>query len=529
MSNNIIVKDTWVMPAVNEETTLVLQACGDLLVGCWIWNESVGYLQVTEYKGYDIYVTVKNIGRLENAKEGTVFPSCMEFIVGAPDSLPLYDNTVTCLMADFISPAVGETAVMVVEDTSNIRESDIIIVDRQYRYTVIEILTEHNLLVSNEGYGKEGIITSECGRCVPVKILESTACCKVVRDELQEEIDDIYDRLNTKKSIKPWSGNNLVTITGGDDALTDADFDATIKVDNHLSNYINDTNYATVSQLPTVNNGTLTINNSDGTNFVTFKANDASSPTVTLPPINNGTLTIQQNGTTIDTFTANSSANKTINITVPSVPTVPSQYSGYTSGANLMKSEYSPSLDYTLKSNKTSGSAESISKDISSHFPTITLASPSTNGRNIIIFGSVFAVCEGTFRADTHTYPDGGYHSLVTAKGPSTEFKVKPIIDNVDVFSTDVYSGSDYHFVLDILGTKDAPTNTKFSQQVTIPIIYEVDPSTSHTLTFTSSVTARGLREAGGSSSDGNQFFNEPVRVSLTHLYIKVALGWVLK
>lgn len=37
----------------------------------------------------------------------------------------------------------------------------------------------------------------------------------------------------------------------------------------------------------------------------------------TIPTVNNATLTIQKNGTTIDTFTANSSTNKTVNVTVP--------------------------------------------------------------------------------------------------------------------------------------------------------------------------------------------------------------------
>ena len=36
-----------------------------------------------------------------------------------------------------------------------------------------------------------------------------------------------------------------------------------------------------------------------------------------LPTVNNATLTIQKNTTTIDTFTANSATNKTVNITVP--------------------------------------------------------------------------------------------------------------------------------------------------------------------------------------------------------------------
>lgn len=37
----------------------------------------------------------------------------------------------------------------------------------------------------------------------------------------------------------------------------------------------------------------------------------------TIPTVNNATLTIQKNGTTVQTFTANSSTNKTANITVP--------------------------------------------------------------------------------------------------------------------------------------------------------------------------------------------------------------------
>ena len=39
--------------------------------------------------------------------------------------------------------------------------------------------------------------------------------------------------------------------------------------------------------------------------------------TPTIPTVNDATLTIQQNGTTVDTFTANSSSDKTVNISVP--------------------------------------------------------------------------------------------------------------------------------------------------------------------------------------------------------------------
>lgn len=49
----------------------------------------------------------------------------------------------------------------------------------------------------------------------------------------------------------------------------------------------------------------------------------------TIPTVNDGVLTIQQNGTNIETFTANSSTNKTANITVPTKTSDLTNDSGY--------------------------------------------------------------------------------------------------------------------------------------------------------------------------------------------------------
>lgn len=46
---------------------------------------------------------------------------------------------------------------------------------------------------------------------------------------------------------------------------------------------------------------------------------------LTIPTVNNATLTIQKNGTSVATFTANSSTNTTANITVTEADTLPSQ------------------------------------------------------------------------------------------------------------------------------------------------------------------------------------------------------------
>ena len=74
---------------------------------------------------------------------------------------------------------------------------------------------------------------------------------------------------------------------------------------------------ALTSQLPIVNNGTLTIQQ-NGSNVATFSANQAGNATanISVPAVNNGTLTIQKNGATVATFSANQSGNTTANITV---------------------------------------------------------------------------------------------------------------------------------------------------------------------------------------------------------------------
>ncbi len=313
MINKLIIKDPFEMPAVDDTTVLVLRECADIVPHCWIWNESVGYLEVVAYSGYDIYVTVKNVGMKENATSGTIFPSCMEFLITAPNATPIIDNTVTCLRADFKCPTVGQEALMSVDSTSAIRTGDLIIVDTRYQYLVTEIINEHTMKVLNEEKGKEGgVINVNCNECVPVKIFESTHCCEA----LQEQVDDIYNRLDTKKSITPAT-DSLISVSNGNQVLTDAFNDVVLNVDTDLSKYDNATSRFITSndipslpddidlshydnatskfitsndipQIPTVNDATLTIYNSDGvTPFIEFSANASEAVTAILPQSGN--------------------------------------------------------------------------------------------------------------------------------------------------------------------------------------------------------------------------------------------------
>lgn len=330
LSNKLIIKDPFEMPAVDDTAVLVLRECADLVPHCWIWNESVGYLEVVAYSGYDIYVTVKNVGMKENATSGTIFPSCMEFLITAPNATPIIDNTVTCLRADFKCPTVGQEALMSVDSTSAIRKGDLIIVDTRYQYLVTEIINEHTMKVLNEEKGKEGgVINVNCNECVPVKIFESTHCCEA----LQEQVDDIYNRLDTKKSITPAT-DSLVSVANGSQVLTDAFNDVVLDVDTDLSKYDNTVSRFITSndipQIPTVNDAKLTIYESDGvTPFVEFTANASSAVTAILPQSGN-------------TYTADSPLNIADNkITI-------SQASATTDG-------YLSSTDWNTFNNKSGG------------------------------------------------------------------------------------------------------------------------------------------------------------------------------
>ena len=74
---------------------------------------------------------------------------------------------------------------------------------------------------------------------------------------------------------------------------------------------------ALTSQLPIVNNGTLTIQN-NGATVATFSANQAGNTTanISVPAVNNGALVIQKNGEYVATFRANQSGDTVANITV---------------------------------------------------------------------------------------------------------------------------------------------------------------------------------------------------------------------
>lgn len=130
---------------------------------------------------------------------------------------------------------------------------------------------------------------------------------------------------------------------------------------------------ANLTDLPTVNNGVLTIQ-ANGTNIATFSANQSGNTTANitipdsatwgnitgelsaqtdlqneldnkadlsdLPTVNNATITIQKNGSTVESFTLNQATNETVNITVPTTAS--------DVGALSNSTNYGASIDLSL-------------------------------------------------------------------------------------------------------------------------------------------------------------------------------------
>lgn len=238
MTNKLTVLNSFVMPVEDETFEVTVSDTKSLAPNCWLWNESVGYLEVVKYNLYNTTITVKNLGRRENAKKGTEFPTCMEFLITAPTALDPYNPLSTCLAADFTSPTVGHEAYMSVGSTYVLKVDDQIIVDSDYRYAVTQVVNATTLKVRNEGLGKEGIIEVGCDSCVPVQVVSKLNCCPIPSGDLT-------------------SNTPVLTVNNGYDALLD---NASLTLDTDLSQYDNSTSkFINLNDIP---RGTLQSNSS---------------------------------------------------------------------------------------------------------------------------------------------------------------------------------------------------------------------------------------------------------------------------
>ena len=162
--------------------------------------------------------------------------------------------------------------------------------------------------------------------------------------------------------------------------------------------------------------------------------------TSAIPTVNNATLTIQKNSTTIDTFTANASSDKTINITVPTAVTDLSDASNYALVANIPTTvaELTDASDYAKKD------------DVAKIFnPAGTLASQSDLPTlSSSVLGNVYRVT-----ADFNTTSD-----FVEGSGKTIKAGNDVVVVNIGSDASPTYKFNVWGDFIDISGKQDAST-----------------------------------------------------------------------
>ena len=182
-------------------------------------------------------------------------------------------------------------------------------------------------------------------------------------------------------------------------------------------------------------------------------AYDPSSGVVSLPAyptVNNATLTIQKNGTNVQTFTANASANKTANITVPTKTSELTNDSGFITNAGVTgvkgnsESTYRTGNVNITKANIGLGSVGNF-KAVSTAASQGLTAAEQTNARTNISASRKLTALKTALNNNTYTVSNPTNYD---------EIIIKLYLNNGYACSLHLFPSYDYNYgQSDLLGT----------------------------------------------------------------------------
>lgn len=543
-TTTVTATDTWVMPAVDDCVQLHLKDVTNILPGSILWNKSVGYLHVSSYDATTGYVTACNEGEDENAEVGSTFPSCMSFHVGIPIQCNCDDGyTGACLAADVTSPGVGETTDISVTTVSGLFIGDIIDI-ADYMYKITAITDINTITVKNEGFGAPiGTVIKNDPNCtgkpctVKITVVNSDDPC--AKDPVNEGVIIVCD----EGERKPFEGtaDSQIAVWDNEDKKWKL---RTVKLENDCTNLTAD---LTLDPLVTV----YVITVEDTSIFEVGKTVYLDNKKFKVNSIINSTqmrIQIDTAPSAIKVIEEGAAICKGDCCEDIEFPEVPEKYSGFTNGSNSMSFTNIATMTgdgYLLKEGDTT-------KDISSDIPTITLASPSTNGKSVTVLGTITIMCQGIYHTDTHTYnlekeitgstgsavtnttstgsrAIAGYRTLCTAVGPEIGVVANVKLNGSNLYSSNIESGKSYHLTLDELLSiappvcDDRSPRQHYSKQLILPVVFSINPNSTNTLSITSIVSGYELHEADGVK------YNQNIRVWVQRVQTTVALAWIIQ
>ena len=275
-------------------------------------------------------------------------------------------------------------------------------------------------------------------------IAGETDAREIADQNLQEQIDaiaassDVVDIVGTYAALQAYDtsklhDNDIIKVLD-DETRNDATTYYRWAVSTSTWSYIGaegpfytkaDADATFVPQTRTINSKALSSN-------ITLTAQDVGAlpDSTVIPTVNNATLTIQKNGSTVQTFTANSSTNKTANITVP---TKTSDLTNDGDGdSNFATETYVDTYGGKIDVIKVNGTAQTITnKTVDISVPTKT--SDITNDSGYITSSSLPTKTSDLTNDGsdgTSTYVEADDLATVATSGSYNDLSNKPTIPN---------------------------------------------------------------------------------------------------
>lgn len=243
---------------------------------------------------------------------------------------------------------------------------------------------------------------------------------------------------NTTKNI-PAGGGSAYTAGTGIDITNDViSIDNTVALKTDIpSNYVTTDTTQTISGNKTFtglfyvsSSNPITIESSPG---IAFKSTDrptwnngittySVATTSDIPTVGNGTITIKKNNTTVDTFTTNQAANKSINITVPTATSDLNNDSGFITG--ITSSDVTTALGYTPGTSNFSGDYDDLTDK-----PDLSIYAQSSDLAQVAITGSYNDLSN---TPDLSIYAQSANLATVATTGSYNDLTNKPTIPTVN-------------------------------------------------------------------------------------------------
>lgn len=140
------------MPACGETVSIYFLGVRVLTVGSFLWNETIGYLEVTAFNNQTGLAILLNNCNEDNASAGTTIPSCTCFVVVDPPTESEINPFVPYVAEDFTAPDVGDCVTITVTNVAGLSEGDTITIGTAI-YTLDTIVSGTTIIICNDGDG----------------------------------------------------------------------------------------------------------------------------------------------------------------------------------------------------------------------------------------------------------------------------------------------------------------------------------------------------------------------------------------